>query len=188
MCVACRASKPADEMLRFARANDGSLGFDVRERLEGRGAWTCASATCVQKAIDKGGFERAFEAPVLTNGLVAAVGSILESEVLHGLGLLRRSGRLVAGREEVARNLEGAQALVVARDLSARTRGDVEKLAKDIVEGPAMDAIGKAIGRKPTGVLAALKGPASDRLVRDLRRSSEWAATFTSTSLAEGHR
>jgi predicted RNA-binding protein YlxR (DUF448 family) len=186
MCVACRTSRPADELLRFARAPDGSLGFDVRGKLSGRGAWTCASPACVQKAIDKGGFERAFEAPVLTKGLAAAVGSILETEVLQGLGLLRRAGRLVAGREEVARNLGAATALVVARDLSARTRGDVDKLGVVAVPGPNMDAIGKAIGRKPTGVLAALGGPASDRLVKDLRRLADWAATFTSTSLAEG--
>ncbi|HEY4221340.1 MAG TPA: DUF448 domain-containing protein [Myxococcota bacterium] len=189
MCVACRATRPQDEMLRFARSVDGALGFDVNARVPGRGAWTCASPACAQKALDKGGFERAFEAPVLDGQkAVSSVLSTLEGEVLHGLGLLRRAGRLVAGRDEVerARVAGSVQALALAVDLSERTRRDVTSSAGDlrVLAAPPQERIGAAIGRKPTGVLAVLAGPAADRVVAGLSR---WA-NFVATPLAEGPR
>ena len=45
MCIVCRKSGGPDEHLRFARSPDGAVGFDVKARLPGRGAWVCATAT-----------------------------------------------------------------------------------------------------------------------------------------------
>lgn len=178
MCVACRASAPRQEMLRFARAPDGALAFDVRARAEGRGAWTCASAACVTRALERGAFERAFEAPVVVEGdLLARVRAVLRDEVLTGLGLVRKAGALVAGRDEVARAAaEGrAAALVLAEDLSERSRGDVRAEAQVRVSGPAMADIGAAIGRKPTGVLLVRSSPRARVLIDDLRRAERLA-------------
>jgi hypothetical protein len=167
-------------MLRFARAPDGALGFDVRARLPGRGAWTCASSSCVRRAVEKGGFERAFEAPVLgkPDDVVTTVQATLESEVKQGLGLLRRASRLAAGRDDVARALaEGrVTALVLANDLSERTLREVKERAAalPVVTGPSQADVGHAIGRKPTGVLGLLGGPRSDVLWNDLRRLESW--------------
>ncbi len=186
MCVACRASRPREEMLRFARAPDGGVGFDVRARLPGRGAWTCADPACVEKAIFKGGFARAFEAPVLVAdaaAFVAGVRAVLEAEALAGLGLLRKAGALSAGRDEVARAVGagGVSALVLARDLSARSRAEVTREGVTTVAGPDQAGIGRAVGRKPTGVLAVHGGPRSERLLSDLKKLEK----FTTTPLAE---
>lgn len=177
-CVACRASRPRDEMLRFARAPDGALGFDVRARLPGRGAWTCARPECVRRAVEKGGFERAFEAPVLARPapLADTVAATLAGEVSAGLGLLRRAGRLAAGRDDVQRALEAGTvtALVLSRDLSERTRREVATRAGQlpVVPGPSQEEVGRAVGRKPTGVLGLLGGPRAEVLLQDLRRLS----------------
>lgn len=79
-CVACRRSAPAVTLVRFARAADGAVRPDVDPVAGGRGAWTCASAPCVVRALERGGFERAFQAPVLGSpaALVQAVRSALE--------------------------------------------------------------------------------------------------------------
>lgn len=163
-------------MLRFARAPDGALGFDVRARLPGRGAWTCAKAACVTKAIDKGGFERAFEEPVLgaADVLVAFISTTLESEAMHGLGLLKRSARLAAGRDDVSRafNAGLVNALVLATDLSERSRREVTegRTALHTVTVATQERFGSAIGRKPTGVLALLDGPRAAHVLSDLER------------------
>lgn len=64
-CVACRRSAPAAALVRFSRAPDGAVLPDVAASARGRGAWTCPSAGCVTRALERGGFERAFQAPVL---------------------------------------------------------------------------------------------------------------------------
>src|SRR5688572_28021735 len=105
-------------MLRFARAPDGAVGFDVRAQLPGRGAWTCASEACVRKAVDREAFQRAFDAPVIAKAdeLAAQVRATLTAEALAGLGMLRRTGTLAAGRDDVERALQGGAvgAVVVA--------------------------------------------------------------------------
>lgn len=195
-CVACRTSSPKDGMLRFARSPDGAVGFDVRARLPGRGAWTCAVEACVRKAVTAsakgGGLERAFEEPVIANAdaLAASVRATLEDEAMKGLGLLRRSTRLGAGRDDVARHLAGGRvkALVLAADLSDRTRRDVDRLAVTstgepipVVTAATQERLGAAIGRKPTGVLALLDGPRATHVLADLHR----LASFMPTRLAE---
>jgi uncharacterized protein len=175
-CVACRTSSPKEQMLRFARAPDGALGFDVRARLPGRGAWTCAKEACVKKAVDKGGFERAFEEPVLAKAddLALQVRTTLENEAMQGLGLLKRSARLAAGREDVSRaNAAGlVSALVLATDLSERSRREVTegRTALRTVTVATQERLGSAIGRKPTGVLALLEGPRAAHALSDLER------------------
>lgn len=64
-CVACRRTAPSAELVRFFRAPDGAVVPDVLGRGGGRGAWTCADATCVARALERGGFARAFHQAVL---------------------------------------------------------------------------------------------------------------------------
>lgn len=192
-CAACRASRPRHEMLRFARSPDGAVGFDVRARLEGRGVWTCARAMCLRRAVDKAAFERAFDAPVLVqpDPLAAAVRAALWGEAAAGLGLLRRAARLAAGREDVRRALSDGRvvAVVLASDLSERTRREVEALAGEllVVSGPGQVAIGNAIGRKPTGVLGVLGGPRAELLLSDLRRAASFDEQRTGPSAPPSH-
>lgn len=176
-CVSCRALSPKDEALRFVRAPDGAVHLDVRGRLPGRGATTCASKECVQKAVDKGGFARAFEAAVIAGpALVAAVEDALQEAALGSLGLARRQGQLVAGRDEARRALEAGTAtvVIVARDLSERSHDELrpDLLDKEVVPGPEKDRIGAALGRPTTGVVALTEGAAARRALLDVAR---WA-------------
>ncbi|HEX2577227.1 MAG TPA: YlxR family protein [Aquihabitans sp.] len=62
-CVGCRRVRPQAELTRIGRLADGSLV--VGRTLHGRGAWLCrASQECFELAARRGGFARAFRAPV----------------------------------------------------------------------------------------------------------------------------
>ena len=77
-CVACRATRPASELIRFA-LRDGAVTVDMRRRLPGRGANLCASRSCLQQALKRGAFRRAFR------GHGQAVFTELERAIRHEL-------------------------------------------------------------------------------------------------------
>lgn len=180
-CVACRALSSKDEALRFVRAPDGAVHLDVRGKLPGRGASVCAQASCIAAAVERGGFARAFDvAPgavvAKPDALVAAVEQTLSAEALVQLGLALRAGQLFPGRDEALRAVAAgtARAVVFARDLAERSRADVGAAVGGVpvVVGPGKDAVGRALGRKPTGVVALAGGAAATRALLDVTR---WA-------------
>ncbi|MBX3314842.1 MAG: YlxR family protein [Actinobacteria bacterium] len=62
-CVGCRERRTQDQLTRIARRGDGSLA--PGRTLPGRGAWLCrASPTCLDLAIRRGGFARAFRTSI----------------------------------------------------------------------------------------------------------------------------
>ncbi|MDA8283140.1 MAG: YlxR family protein [Actinomycetota bacterium] len=71
-CVGCRSRRPAAELVRIARLDDGRLAVD--RTAPGRGAWVCAAgfgrpaADCIDAAVRRGGFARAFRVPVPGGG------------------------------------------------------------------------------------------------------------------------
>jgi len=62
-CVGCRAKRPQTDLVRWAlTANDTPVACRTAV---GRGAWLCANNTrCLQQAIKRRGFERAWKRPV----------------------------------------------------------------------------------------------------------------------------
>ena len=77
MCVACREMRAKKDLMRVVRTETG-LVLDRSGKLNGRGAYLCRDAACLQKAIKTRALERALEAP-LNDELKAA----LESEIGH---------------------------------------------------------------------------------------------------------
>ena len=57
-CIACRESKPQDELVRFV-LRDGRPAVDNDGRAEGRGFYLCRSKECAETAIRRKAFNRA---------------------------------------------------------------------------------------------------------------------------------
>lgn len=185
-CVGCRNSAPRQALLRFVRAPDGAVAFDVRAALPGRGAWTCPNPSCVERAITRGGFRRAFEQPLLVEeeALLEEVQRVLLGECQRMLGLLRRTGSLFPGRGEAFRQVAASPsaALIVAADLAPRSVREAEQAtARPLLIGPSKVEIGEALGRRPTGVLAVTDGPSLRRLAQDLSRLARLRGTPSQT-------
>jgi|GEM_PF-756753 len=178
-------------MLRFVRAPDGALAFDVRGKLPGRGAWTQPNPACVRKAIDKGGFSRSFEAPVLVqmNEMVAQVEEVLRTTAMQSLGLAQRSQHLVAGRTEVIDAVlrkPGRFIVVLADDLASRSAEDLTTKvegAAAVVRVLSKADLGQALGRRATGVIAVNKTPGTERLRHDLVRLARFTGGAVDASL-----
>lgn len=59
MCVACRAMRPAADMIRIVNdKNSNTAALDINKKKFGRGAYICKSIDCIKKAEKKRGLER----------------------------------------------------------------------------------------------------------------------------------
>ncbi|MBQ8830807.1 MAG: YlxR family protein [Oscillospiraceae bacterium] len=58
-CLGCREMKPKKELMRVVRAPEGEVSLDFKGKSPGRGAYVCASAECLKKAVKSRALERA---------------------------------------------------------------------------------------------------------------------------------
>ncbi|MDR3165265.1 MAG: YlxR family protein [Synergistaceae bacterium] len=63
-CAGCGLERPKGEMLRVVRAPDGSVSIDASGRAQGRGAYICRDAACLDRALKKNAFARVLKHPV----------------------------------------------------------------------------------------------------------------------------
>ena len=64
MCTGCREMKPKKELVRIVKTPEGEIKIDLTGRLNGRGAYICASMECFVKAKKSGALSKAFSAAV----------------------------------------------------------------------------------------------------------------------------
>lgn len=73
-CVGCRATEPSQALIRVAlqkaESSVPTVVFDEQRILGGRGAWVHPGTECLNKALKKGAFNRAFRTRVTTDQLV----------------------------------------------------------------------------------------------------------------------
>ena len=63
-CLGCREMKPKKELIRVVRSPEGEISLDFKGKTPGRGAYVCADAECLEKAIKTRAIERALETKI----------------------------------------------------------------------------------------------------------------------------
>lgn len=63
-CVGCREMKDKKDMLRVLKTADDEIVIDATGKKNGRGAYLCYSADCLEKAIKSKGLERSLKVPI----------------------------------------------------------------------------------------------------------------------------
>jgi predicted RNA-binding protein YlxR (DUF448 family)/ribosomal protein L7Ae-like RNA K-turn-binding protein len=164
-CVGCRSADAQSALLRFAFADDPPrLAPDPARRLGGRGASVHPRRSCLEQAVRRGGFSRAFKRPVEveTEALIEAASDQYRRRI-GGLFLAGwRARHLVIGTDAVSKALDEAKRpvlLVVAGDAAGR-RDELEQRALDgggacITYGDKA-TLGRLFGRETLGVLGIL--------------------------------
>ena len=59
MCLGCQEMKPKKELYRVVRTPEGSVEPDPSGKQNGRGAYVCPDAGCLQKAVKGRRFQKA---------------------------------------------------------------------------------------------------------------------------------
>lgn len=113
-CCACGAKRPQRELLRVASLHGAAPRVDEQGKEPGRGAYLCVNGSCVEKALQRRGFERALKLkstvqPDFSAAVRAAIESKLqkEPEILAAHGAARtfageRTARLFHASREGA--------------------------------------------------------------------------------------
>ena len=60
MCLGCNEMKPKGELLRVVKSPEGEVFLDATGKKNGRGAYICPSAECLEKAVKSKMLERSF--------------------------------------------------------------------------------------------------------------------------------
>lgn len=64
MCVGCGEMKPKAELTRVVKNAEGEIFIDLKGKANGRGAYICKNADCLNKAIKSKRLERSFETAI----------------------------------------------------------------------------------------------------------------------------
>lgn len=64
LCLGCNESKDKRELIRVVKNKDGEIFIDKTGKANGRGAYICNSAQCLEKAIKNKRLSKAFSAEI----------------------------------------------------------------------------------------------------------------------------
>lgn len=178
-CAATRDRLPQAEMIRFARAPDGTVTPDLAARLPGRGVWLKADRAALDLAEAKGAFARGFKAQATSPPALAdLIEGLLIKQLQGTLGLAKKAGQVVLGFDQVRAALRSKPpgVLLQAADGAEDSRKKVYFLAKGIYEtvevscGLTSTELGMAFGR--SDVIHALleSGAFSSKWMADYNR------------------
>ncbi len=164
-CVGCRSTAARDELLRFAFADDPPrIAPDPSRRLGGRGASVHPRRSCLEKAVTRGGFARAFRRPVEVDAerLIADASNQYKRRVAGLLLAGLRARHLVVGTDAVRGALAGPKKpvmLLVAKDAAGRRdelADGVTRLGGACVAYGDKATLGRLFGRETLGVVGIL--------------------------------
>ncbi|MBM6593874.1 RNA-binding protein [Microvirga pudoricolor] len=174
-CIVTRTVRPAAEMIRFVVGPNGEVFPDLRHKLPGRGVWVGASRACVEEAVKRRLFARAFKADVkAAPDLAEAIERTLREDLRQGLSLANKAGNVIAGfsKVESAAAEKPLVALVHAAEAAEDGRRKIanqlrKRLGDAILSFPVIqelsnDEMGLALGRSHVIHAALVAGAGSD--------------------------
>ena len=177
-CIACRQVQDKKQLVRYVVAPDGAVLVDYRQRLPGRGAYTCIAKECLLSAVKRNGFQRCFKGQcnaVDAEALLLQLITAVEQKIASLIGMSRKSKQFIAGSHAVIEALKNDSSLaliIVANDISTTIQNKIESLAlkKNIYTARlfAKDSIGQMLGKEERSVMAVQTGLLADSLLNEL--------------------
>jgi predicted RNA-binding protein YlxR (DUF448 family) len=178
--MGCRQVKDQADLVRFVCSPDGEVLADLKGRLPGRGAYLCNSRSCIETAVKRKQFDRAFKQscqPIAEDSLIEAVGQELLAHMASLLGMARKSAKFVSGSNAVLDALGRKKMLAVvilANDISPQIGEKVRRKAEhqEIVTTKLFDKIelGRILGRAERSVVGLPDGKLAQAFLHDLHR------------------
>jgi predicted RNA-binding protein YlxR (DUF448 family) len=180
-CVATRAVRPVEHMIRFVIAPNGEAVADLKHNLPGRGVWVTATRNALDQAQRTNAFARGFRRDVrLAGDLVPRTERLLENAALDALAVARKAGSVAMGFAQVEMALKRNAVIALLHAVEAAPDG-VKKLnfalrqsqqsgSVRIIRILTTSQLDLALGRPNVIHAALLAGPSADTFLARLRR------------------
>lgn len=168
-------------MLRVVLDPDGvTPRIDFLGKLPGRGAYICPTMACIKRAVEKGGFRRAFKCQVTTTSeqVMQEAWQASRRQLRSLVSLAGRAGRLSVGtsRVEQALHKHEGHLLLMAQDASAGVRRKYAQWATrvgfGVVELLSKEELGAATGQDETALVVLNDPGFAAKIAAEARRSS----------------
>lgn len=183
LCAVSRAELPADHLIRFVAAPDGSITPDLARRLPGRGVWVTADRVSLEAALKSKAFARSLKRPVeVRPDLPDAVEALMVKRAMEALGLANKAGAAVAGFDKVEETISSGSAalLVHGSDAAKDGRGKLDRkflaIQKDsgrnapISDDLTIEQLSLAMGRSNVVHAALIYGGVTDKFTIEAER------------------
>ncbi len=179
-CVGCRTSQPRTRLIRYVLSPQQQLLVDYRQRLPGRGVYTCCEPDCVIKAVERKQLQRGLKAAELqldARQLLVDIGEILLRRIENLLGMARKSGQVVSGSQAVIGGLKGGEGIsfvLLSDDISAgvadKVIGAAGKQQVEVFQLLTKGRIGEILGKGERSVAGLQSGQLSDAILLEVQR------------------
>jgi predicted RNA-binding protein YlxR (DUF448 family) len=180
-CVATRAVRPVEHMIRFVIAPNGEAVADLKQNLPGRGVWVTATRSALNEALKANAFARGFRRDVrLAGDLVPRTERLLENATVDALAVARKAGLVAMGSAQVETALKREPVIALLHAAEAAPDG-VKKLdsalgqsrqtgSVRIIRILTTSQLDLALGRPNVIHAALLAGRATETFMARLRR------------------
>ena len=180
-CVATRAVRPVENLIRFVVAPDGQAVPDLKRKLPGRGVWVTATQVALDAAIKGNAFARGFKRHVrVSTDLVDRTEQLLEKAALDALAVANKAGLVAIGfaKAESALAHDCVIALLHAAEaapdgvmkLDAARRRSPNAGSAAVIASLRSSQLDLALGRPNVIHAALLAGPVSETFLARLWR------------------
>jgi len=179
-CLGCRQVFDQERLVRYVLSPQGGVLVDYRHKLPGRGAYTCFARRCIEDAVKRRQFDRAFRSPaaaVAAADLWEAIRDQVRERILNLLGMARKSANIVSGSGLVLETLgsvAGVALVLLADDISVAIGEKVA--AKSAAVGTPCyrlfdkDTLGQILGKGERSVVAIKAGLLAESVKAELAR------------------
>lgn len=75
-CIGCRAVRDKKDLVRVVHTPEDRWELDPKGKLPGRGAYVCPQSECLQEAVKRKAFDRAFRQAVPREAVAALAGAV----------------------------------------------------------------------------------------------------------------
>ena len=170
-------------MVRVVRSPEGEVLIDLKGRLPGRGAYLCIDRQCVENAVSRKQFDRAFKSSCQVQSVEQIVDALANEILGHMsslLGMARKSASFVAGSNAILDALgrnNSLAVIVLAEDISQQIGEKVsykaeQKKIKTVKLFNKLE-LGRILGRAERSVVGLPGGKLADAFLDDLHRYQE---------------
>jgi uncharacterized protein len=178
-CIACKALRNKNELLRFVLTPEQVLVPDLLAKLPGRGAYTCIDSSCIRMAVQKGQFNRAFKAavkPIDVDGLLTQLWARIKERIGSYISLANKAGQVVSGSdmavEAMRKKKQGLTFIAsdVSLEIGEKLAETAEKCGVPHYKVFDKEHMGALIGKGLRSVVVIESGGLAEKLKDELAR------------------